>query len=334
MKGNHTKTTKHLRGRRFTAVCIAGLAAVAYLPCSSLAAGEPQREAVELPAIGKATMAVKSWRSHLSYSIHFNADVSAEDAVDSLCAAIEHCRRKEGGSFFQLGYRLHEVPRWGEEFRKFFKASRWYAPQERMHAGEAPEARQAYDAFVRAQLKAKGVDLPSSVLIVIDDFLFEVEGKLLGDVRLVFNYRDGAGVGVVSHDALTQAISKCDKEAVRRIIQGGTSPNRRVEYKMYESRISLPPLAEVIWHHGGGFPDREKTKAACELISLLVELGADPNINVLRGSTPLHMAAGKYAEGIVEFSFFGALMDCGVDWNIKNDDGETPRDCVRENLMD
>lgn len=178
------------------------------------------------------------------------------------------------------------------------------------------------------------MDLPSSVLIVIDDFLFEVEGKLLGDVRLVFNYRDGAGVGVVSHDALTQAISKCDKEAVRRIIQGGTSPNRRVEYKMYEGRISLPPLAEVIWLHGGGFPDREKTKAACELIELLVELGADPNINVLRGSTPLHLAAGKYAEGIVEFSFFGALMDCGADWNIKNDDGEMPRDCVRGNLMD
>ena len=45
------------------------------------------------------------------------------------------------------------------------------------------------------------------------------------------------------------------------------------------------------------------------------------------------MAAGIYNEGIVEFSFFGALMDCGADWNIKNDKGETPRDCVRENLL-
>lgn len=121
MKGNHTKTTKHLRGCRFTAVWIAGLAAVAYLPCSSLAAGEPQRVTAELPAIGKATMAVKIWS--------------------------------------------------------------------------------AYDAFVR--------------------------GKLLGDVRLVFNYRDGAGAGVVSHDALTQAIRNLDKEAVKRIVAGGTSPNRR-----------------------------------------------------------------------------------------------------------
>lgn len=138
MKENRTKAMRYLRGRRFTAVWIAGLAAVAYLPCSSLAAGEPQRVTAELPAIGKAAMAVKSWRSHLSYSIHFNADVSAEEAVDSLCAAIEHCRRKEGGSFFQLGYRLHEVPRWGEEFRKFFKASRWYAPRKGCTQGRRP----------------------------------------------------------------------------------------------------------------------------------------------------------------------------------------------------
>ena len=86
-------------------------------------------------------------------------------------------------------------------------------------------------------------------------------------------------------------------------------------------------------NYGGGFLDPEKTKTACGLIELLVDLGADPNINVLHGNTPLHMAAGVYHEGIVEFSLFGALMDCGADWNIKNDKGETPRDCVRENLL-
>ncbi|MDO4221703.1 MAG: hypothetical protein Q4C88_06265 [Akkermansia sp.] len=228
---------------------------------------------------------------------------------------------------------MAETPRWGEEFVQFFKASRWYNPQKKMHCLEAPEARRAYDAFVRGQLKARGVDLPPSVRVVIDDFLLVVDEMPHGEVRLLFNYRDGAGVGVVSHDALTQAIMKGDKEAVRRIIQSGISPNRRTEYRMYESRISLPPLAEVIWHYGGSFPDPEKTKAACGLIELLVDLGADPNINVLHGNTPLHMAAGVYHEGIVEFSFFGALMDCGADWNIKNDKGETPRDCVRENLL-
>lgn len=310
---------------------MAAVAAVACLFCTTLADEPPA--APPLPTCEKATLAAEQGKTYTTYSIRFKEGVSAAEIVDFLCTAIQYCQRREGDNFFQLSYRMVETPRWGEEFFQFFKASQWYNPREKMHCLEAPEARQAYDAFVRGQLKARGVDLPPSVRVVIDDFLLEVDEKLLGDVRLLFNDRDGAGYGVVAHDALTQAIRKCDKEAVRRIIQSGTSPNRHAEYKMYESRISLPPLAEVIWLHGGGFPDREKTKAACGLIELLVDLGADPNINVQHGNTPLHMAAGIYNEGIVEFSFFGALMDCGADWNIQNDKGETPRDCVRENLL-
>ena len=317
--------------RRLAAACLAAVAAAACLLCNTLADEPPA--APPLPTCGKATLAAKQDRTCTTYSVRFKEGASAAEIVDFLCTAVRYCQRREGDNFFQLSYEMAETPRWGEEFVQFFKASRWYNPQEKMHCLEAPEARQAYDAFVRGQLKARGVDLPPSVRVVIDDFLLVVDEKLLGYVRLLFNYQDGAGVGVVSHDALTQAIMKGDKEAVRRIIQSGTSPNRRAEYRMYESRISLPPLAEVIWHYGGGFPDPEKTKAACGLIELLVDLGADPNINVLHGNTPLHMAAGVYHEGIVEFSFFGALMDCGADWNIKNDKGETPRDCVRENLL-
>lgn len=316
--------------RRLAAACLAAVAAAACLLCNTLADEPP---APPLPTCEKATLEAKPWPAYTTYSIRFKKGASAAEIVDFLCTAIRYCQRREGDNFFQLSYEMVETPRWGEEFFQFFKASQWYNPREKMHCLEAPEARQAYDAFVRGQLKARGVDLPPSVRVVIDDFLLVVDEKLLGEVRLLFNYRDGAGVGVVAHDALTQAIMKGDKEAVRRIIQSGTSPNRRTEYKMYESRISLPPLAEVIWHYGGGFPDWEKTKAACGLIELLVDLGADPNINVLYGNTPLHMAAGVYHEGIVEFSFFGALMDCGADWNIKNDQGETPRDCVRENLL-
>ena len=327
------KTENAIRqsGRRLAAACMAAVAVAACLFCHTLA-GEPPAPP-PLPTCEKATLAAKQWPAYTTYSVRFKEGASAAEIVDFLCTAVRYCQRREGDNFFQLSYEMAETPRWGEEFFQFFKASRWYAPGEKMHCLEAPEARQAYDAFVRGQLKARGVDLPPSVRVVIDDFLLVVDEKLLGDVRLLFNYRDGAGVGVVSHDALTQAIMKGDKEAVRRIVQSGTSPNRRVEYRMYESRISLPPLAEVIWHYGGGFPDPEKTKAACGLIELLVDLGADPNINVLHGNTPLHMAAGVYHEGIVEFSFFGALMDCGADWNIKNDKGETPRDCVRENLL-
>lgn len=308
---------------------MAAVAVAACLFCHTLADEPPP-----LPTCEKATLAAKQWPAYTTYSIRFKEGASAAEIVDFLCTAIQYCQRREGDNFFQLSYRMVETPRWGEEFFQFFKASRWYNPQEKMHCLEAPEARQAYDAFVRGQLKARGVELPPSARVVIDDFLLVVDEKLLGGVRLLFNYRDGAGVGVVSHDALTQAIMKGDKEAVRRIIQSGTSPNRRAEYRMYEDRISLPPLAEVIWHYGGGFFDPEKTKAACGLIELLVDLGADPNINVLHGNTPLHMAAGIYHEGIVEFSLFGALMDCGADWNIKNDKGETPRDCVRDNLLD
>lgn len=316
-------------GRRLAAECMAAVAAVACLLCHTLADEPPA-----MPACGKATLAARQGPAYTTYSIRFKEGASAAEIVDFLCTAVRYCQRREGDNFFQLSYEMAETPRWGEEFYKFFKASRWYTPGEKMHTLEAPEARRAYDAFVRGQLKARGVDLPPSVRVVIDDFLLVVDEKLLGGVRLLFNYRDGAGVGVVAHDALTHAIMKGDKEAVRRIIRSGTSPNRRAAYRMYESRISLPPLAEVIWHYGGGFPDPEKTKVACELIELLVDLGADPNINVLHGNTPLHMAAGIYNEGIVEFSFFGALMDCGADWNIKNDKGETPRDCVRENLLD
>lgn len=332
---------------------MAGVAAVACLFCTTLADEPPP--APPLPTCEKATLEAKPWPAYTTYSIRFKKGASAAEIVDFLCTAIRYCQRREGDNFFQLSYEMVETPRWGEEFVQFFKASQWYNPQKKMHCLEAPEvrraydarssdsikycmleapeARRAYDAFVRGQLKARGVDLPPSVRVVIDDFLLVVDEMSLGEVRLLFNYRDGAGVGVVSHDALTQAIMKGDQEAVRRIIRSGTSPNRRAEYRMYEDRISLPPLAEVIWHYGGGFPDPEKTKVACGLIELLVDLGADPNINVLHGNTPLHMAAGVYHEGIVEFSFFGALMDCGADWNIKNDKGETPRDCVRENLL-
>lgn len=310
---------------------MAAVAVAACLFCTTLADEPPA--ARPLPTCEKATLEAKPWPAYTTYSIRFKKSASAAEIVDFLCTAIRYCQRREGDNFFQLSYEMVETPRWGEEFVQFFKASQWYNPQKKMHCLEAPEARRAYDAFVRGQLKARGVDLPPSVRVVIDDFLLVVDEMSLGEVRLLFNYRDGAGVGVVSHDALTQAIMKGDQEAVRRIIRSGTSPNRRAEYRMYEDRISLPPLAEVIWHYGGGFPDREKTKAACGLIELLVDLGADPNINVLHGNTPLHMAAGVYHEGIVEFSFFGALMDCGADWNIKNDKGETPRDCVRENLL-
>ena len=137
----------------------------------------------------------------------------------------------------------------------------------------------------------------------------------------------------IDPDELSRAIYHGDKERIARLVAAGVSLDRVVHYKMYDYILALPPVAEVIFIYSGRH-SFNGDQVGSELIKLLVEAGADPNVRMAHGWTPLHMACGQYCEGIVSFRMYTTLIECGANKRIENENGETPVHILIERLQD
>lgn len=139
--------------------------------------------------------------------------------------------------------------------------------------------------------------------------------------------------GAVNPDDLSRAIYNGDVDGIQNLLFGGVSPNRTVRYRMYDHQIELSPIAEVIFNYSGHPPNPDFVRSeqkGCLLIALLIKHGANPNMRLTDGATPLHMTCGQFCEGIVSSKMFATLVEKGADRGARNADGETPIDLMME----
>ncbi len=137
-----------------------------------------------------------------------------------------------------------------------------------------------------------------------------------------------------SQDILSLAIEEGAPRLVEVVLRHGVSPNRlqrRLGGGELATTLDLTPLAEVL-RASGGHPDAEAQ--TCELLALLVKHGADVNLTLADGSTPLHLAAGRHREGIILPRAFLLLRALGAKDDVPNKSGETPLDLLRGVLHD
>ena len=141
--------------------------------------------------------------------------------------------------------------------------------------------------------------------------------------------------GAVNPDDLSHAIYNGDMDGIQNLLFGGVSPNRTVRYKVFDYQIELSPIAEVIFNYSGHPSNLDFVRSeqkGCLLIELLIKHGANPNMRLTAGATPLHMTCGQFCEGIVSFKMFATLVEKGADRGARNDKGETPIDIMMEEL--
>ena len=143
--------------------------------------------------------------------------------------------------------------------------------------------------------------------------------------------------GAINPDDLSRAIYNGDVDGIQNLLFGGVSPNRTVRYEIifegyHHHQIELSPIAEVIFNYSGNpsNPDfvRNEQKG-CLLIELLIKHGANPNMRLTAGATPLHMTCGQFCEGIMSSKMFATLVEKGADRGARNADGDTPIDLIR-----
>jgi ankyrin repeat protein len=126
----------------------------------------------------------------------------------------------------------------------------------------------------------------------------------------------GANPNLINHKGIYPLQLTCGWRDVPNsslLLKYGANPNARYSFAPHGSYLAVAA-------HDSYF----------DIIRLLLEYGADPNIANDNGNTPLHMAAlSKYPnEGgwCVE-----ALLKAKADPNRKNNEGKTPLDLAREN---
>jgi ankyrin repeat protein len=129
----------------------------------------------------------------------------------------------------------------------------------------------------------------------------------------------------VSDDALaeglTAAVKRGDDEIVRVLLEAGAAPNRL-------PKESWPALFSAIEH------ERES------LIRLLVQGGADINIRLPSGYTPLHHAVDTDCDTALQmevsptFALTKLLLSLGADPRQKDEQGESPIDLARRYQQD
>ncbi|MCO5297952.1 MAG: ankyrin repeat domain-containing protein [Fimbriimonadaceae bacterium] len=147
-----------------------------------------------------------------------------------------------------------------------------------------------------------------SGITLLHDACFE------GDVKLVRVLLDvDAAIGLVDsngYSALHWAATSKDLPASGEIVK--TLLARGAEVDRHSNDQSTPLFLACRSSYGAGAP-------AVKRVQLLLEAGADPNARCFDGQTPLHMAASRANDRVIE-----ALLEAGAKPMALDSEGRTP----------
>ncbi len=153
---------------------------------------------------------------------------------------------------------------------------------------------------------------------------------------------------VASADDIVEAAKKGDLETVRAILEIDPSMIRAVDggrwtalhwaairghWDVYEFLFEYDPGIDPVGADGCTPLNYAAHNDRPDMIRLLLDRGADPNIRNIWGMTPLHTAVWRNCPGVVTL-----LLDSGADPEIKTNEGWTPLHyanlCGRRELVD
>jgi ankyrin repeat protein len=121
---------------------------------------------------------------------------------------------------------------------------------------------------------------------------------------------------------LYRAVRAVDLAAVQLLVDGGANPSQPIK----DGSTPLMAAAGLGAPRGG---DEEVTEAGdrndpIDVMKALIDKGADVNLANDAGMTPLHYAAQRGSDRIIEF-----LASKGAKFDVKNKQGRTPSDLAR-----
>ncbi|MBT8398240.1 MAG: ankyrin repeat domain-containing protein [Gemmatimonadetes bacterium] len=142
------------------------------------------------------------------------------------------------------------------------------------------------------------------------------EAAALGESELVAELMDGApgGPNAIAPDGfgiLGLSVYFGQLETAELIVKAGANPNTSSA-----NQFKVRPI-----HSAAGHLDAERS---LELVRLLLDAGADPNVVQAGGWTPLHQAAAHGREECAKL-----LLEHGASLTAKSDDGRTPLEMAR-----
>jgi ankyrin repeat protein len=142
------------------------------------------------------------------------------------------------------------------------------------------------------------------------------EAAALGETKLVKELVQQAPEGAKSvapdgYPLLGLAVYFGRKETAQALLQAGANPNTSSA-----NQFKLRPI-----HSAAAHRDAE---TSLELVRLLLNFDADPNVTQAGGWTPLHQAAAHGREPIAQL-----LIDHGASLTTKSEDGRTPLEMAR-----
>jgi ankyrin repeat protein len=154
------------------------------------------------------------------------------------------------------------------------------------------------------------------------------------DVQEIFDMLMESGADVNFMDQfgitpLTQTVSAYDYQSsikmTKRLLAAGVDVNPKFETNQaFEEKIGMPPL---MWAINAVYVNwAEKHENRIELVTMLLEAGAEINYALSDGGTVLHQAAE-----IGDYELMRVLLDAGADKCVKNKSGKTPYDIAHEN---
>lgn len=128
-----------------------------------------------------------------SYSIHFNPNISGEEASDFLCSSVQFCLQKEKNREFGLSFRLWESPMLSADLLKFIK--KWLEKRNLSVSYDGIDyenEQSAFKDYMEQILREHGIVIRAPHHAFIGDFYLDRrEGKeiILGDPCLYVNVK-------------------------------------------------------------------------------------------------------------------------------------------------